>query len=65
MYTTNRDIALQTALYAFMHSKKRVSFFQSVSAYWQVLLSALEGNATNSAASILLRISSRKALAVS
>ena len=51
--------------YALQDSKKRVSFFQSVSAYLQVLLSALEGNATNSAASILLRISSRRALAVS
>jgi hypothetical protein len=48
-----------------MHSKKRVIFFQSVSAYWHALLSALEGNATNSAASILLRISSGRALAVS
>ena len=37
------------------YSKKRVSFFQSVSAYWQALLSALEGNATDCAASILLR----------
>jgi hypothetical protein len=27
------------------YSKKRVSFFQSVSAYWHALLSALEGNA--------------------
>ena len=36
------------------YSKKRVSFFQSVSAYWQALLSALEGNATDCAASILL-----------
>ena len=27
------------------YSKKRVSFFQSVSAYWQALLRALEGNA--------------------
>jgi hypothetical protein len=32
-------------------SKKRVRFFQSVSAYWQALLSALEGNATDCAAS--------------
>ena len=42
------------------YSKKRVSFFHSVSAYWQALLSALEGNATDCAASILLRISSRR-----
>ena len=33
------------------YSKKRVSFFQSVSAYWHALLSALEGNATDCAAS--------------
>ena len=46
-------------------SKKRVSFFQSVSAYWQALLSALEGNAADCAASILLRISSRRGVAVS
>ena len=45
-------------------SKKRVSF-QSVSAYWQSLLSALEGKATDCATSILLRISSRRSLAVS
>jgi len=42
------------------YSKKQVSFFQSVSAYWQALLSALEGNATDCAAAILLRISSRR-----
>ena len=47
------------------YSKKRVSFFQSVSAYWQALVSVLEGNATDSAASILLRISSRRGLALS
>jgi hypothetical protein len=47
------------------YSKKRVSFFHSVSAYWQALLSALEGNATDCAASMLLRISSRRGLAVS
>ncbi len=35
------------------YSKKRVSFFQSVSAYWHALLSALEGNATDCAASTL------------
>src|SRR5271165_4924313 len=46
------------------YSKKRVSFFQSVSAYWQALLSALEGNATDCAAPILLRISLRRSLAV-
>jgi hypothetical protein len=33
--------------------KKRVNFFHSASAYWQALLSALEGNATERAASIL------------
>jgi len=42
------------------YSKKRVSFFRSASAYWQALLSALEGKAADCAASILLRISSRK-----
>jgi hypothetical protein len=47
------------------YSRNRVSFFQSVSAYWHALLSALEGNATDRAASILLRISSRRGLAVS
>src|SRR6267378_2437742 len=36
------------------YSKNRVSFFQSVSAYWQALLSALEGNAIDCAAAILL-----------
>jgi hypothetical protein len=39
------------------YSRNRVSFRQSVSAYWQALLSALEGNATDSAALILLRTS--------
>ena len=34
-----------------------MSFFHSVSAYWQALLSALEGNAMDCATSILLRIS--------
>src|SRR5271157_6091422 len=38
------------------YSRNCVSFLQSVSAYWQALLSALEGNATDCAASILLRI---------
>jgi hypothetical protein len=33
------------------YSKKRVSFFHSASVYWQALLSALEGNATDCAAS--------------
>jgi hypothetical protein len=47
------------------YSKKRVSFFQSVSAYWQALLSALEGKAADCAVSIWLRISSRRGLAVS
>src|SRR5271166_5616145 len=47
------------------NSKKRVSFFQSVSAYWQALLSALEGKAIDSATSILLRISSRRSSAAS
>src|SRR5260370_10901530 len=42
------------------YSRNRVSFLQSVSAYWQALLSALEGNATDCAASILLRTSSRR-----
>ena len=46
-------------------SKKRVSFLQSVSAYWQALLSALGAKAADCAASILLRISSRRGLAVS
>src|ERR1022692_2775805 len=45
------------------YSRKRASFFQSVSAYWQALLSVLEGNATDCAASILLRTSSRRGLA--
>src|SRR5437773_9224508 len=47
------------------YSKKRVSFFHSVNAYLQAFLSALEGNAIDCAASILLRISSRMALAAS
>src|SRR6266568_1615808 len=47
------------------YSKKRVSFFHSASAYWQALLSALEGKAADCAASILLRISSSRGLAVS
>ncbi len=47
------------------YSKKRVSFLHSASAYWQALLSALEGKAADCAASILLRISSRRGLAVS
>jgi len=47
------------------YSKKRVSFFHSATAYWQALLSALEGKAADCAASILLRISSRRGLAVS
>src|SRR5450755_2606340 len=47
------------------YSRNRGSFLQSVSAYWQAWLSALEGNATDCAASILLRISSRRGLAVS
>ena len=34
------------------YSKKRVSFFHSASAYWQALLSALEGKAADCAASI-------------
>src|SRR6516165_7100500 len=42
------------------YSRNRVSFLHSVSAYWQALLSALEGNGTDSAASILLRISSNR-----
>jgi hypothetical protein len=46
-------------------SKKRVSFFQSVSAYWQALLSELEGNARDCAVSILLRISFKSGLAFS
>jgi hypothetical protein len=40
------------------YSRNRVSFLHVVSAYWQALLSTLEGNATDCAASILLRISS-------
>ncbi len=36
------------------YSKKRVSFFPSASAYWQALLSALEGKAADCAASILV-----------
>src|SRR5271169_5046175 len=47
------------------YSRNRVSFLQSLSAYWQALLSALEGNATEWAASILQRISSRRGMAVS
>ena len=45
--------------------RNRVSFFQIVSSYWQALLSALEGNATDCAASILLRISSSRGRALS
>ena len=47
------------------YSKKRVSFFHSVNAYLQALLSALEGNAIDCVAAMLLRISSSKGLAVS
>src|SRR6266478_9062803 len=47
------------------YSRNRVSFLHNVSAYWQALLSALDGNATDCAASILLRISSRTGLALS
>src|SRR5205823_1402961 len=47
------------------YSRKRVSFFQSVSAYWQALLSVLEGNAPDCATSILLRITSSRGLALS
>ena len=47
------------------YSRNRVSFLHSVSAYWQALLSALEGNATDCAASILLRISSSRGWALS
>jgi hypothetical protein len=45
------------------YSKNRVSFFQSVSPYWQALLSALEGNAIDCAASLatdLIREGPRK-----
>ncbi len=42
------------------YSRNRVSFLHSVSEYWQALLSALEGNATDCAVSILLRISSTR-----
>jgi hypothetical protein len=44
------------------YSKKRVSFSRSVSACWQALLSALEGNATDGAASTLLRLGRRQLL---
>jgi hypothetical protein len=47
------------------YSRNRVSFLHSVIAYRQALLSALEGNAIDCAASILLRISSRSGLAIS
>ena len=47
------------------YSKKRESFFHSASAYWQALLSVLEGNAMDCAASILPRISSNNGLALS
>src|SRR5208283_4115542 len=47
------------------YSRNRVSFLQSVSAYWQALLNALEGNAMDCAVSILLRILSRRGLALS
>jgi hypothetical protein len=47
------------------YSKKRVSLFQSMSAYWQALPSALEGNATDCAAAILLRTHPGGGLAVS
>src|SRR6266496_2133432 len=40
------------------YSTNLVSFLHSVSAYWQALLSALEGKAMDCAISILLRISS-------
>jgi hypothetical protein len=46
------------------YSRNRVGFLHSVSAYWQALLSALEGNASDCAASILLRISSSRGLAL-
>jgi hypothetical protein len=38
------------------YSRNRLSLLHSVSAYWQALLNALEGNATDCADSILLRI---------
>lgn len=42
-----------------VYYKSRVSFFHNANAYWQTLLSALDGKAAEGAASILLRISSR------
>src|SRR4029077_1476937 len=47
------------------YSKKRVSFFHSASAYWQALLSALEGNAIDSAVLMLPQIPSTSGLALS
>jgi len=44
------------------YSRNRVSYLHTMSAYWQALLSALEGNATDCAASILLRISFKRGL---
>ena len=38
------------------YSRNLVSFLHSVSVYWQALLSALEGNAADCAAAILLRM---------
>jgi len=44
------------------YSRNLVSFLHTVSAYRQALLSALDGKAMDCAASILLRISSRRGL---
>ena len=57
-----REIIAQLNFWIFQESCK---FPPQVSAYWQALLSALAGNATDCAASILLRISSSKGLALS
>ena len=52
-------------IYGFqVETSTELSFFHNVSAYRQALLNALEGNAMDRAASILLRISSRISLAM-
>jgi hypothetical protein len=49
---THRVFHKVIAQLKFRISRNRVSFLHSVSAYWQALLSALEGNATDCATSL-------------
>ena len=57
-----RKVVAQLKFRIFQESRKFPP--QCVSAYWQALLSALEGNAMDCATSILLRISSNRGLAL-